>query len=246
MTTEGPSSDDILDRAVAAGGDALARSARAVAEASLRFDEASDALAVLLAVRGRVVVTGLGKSGLVGRKIAATLASTGTPSFFVHAADALHGDAGMVAADDLLLAISKSGSTPEVVCFAEMVAGRGVPVVAMTGCGGRSALGLMADAVLDITVEAEADPWDLVPTSSTSVTAVVGDAIAIAMMVARGFGPTEFGLHHPGGSIGERLAGVTESRPLRSSRATASAPPTSTPTSAQAGSAQPVRPVTSP
>ena len=121
---------------------------------------------------GRVVVTGLGKSGLVGAKLAATLASTGTPALFVHAADALHGDAGMVGADDLLLAISKSGSTAEVVRFAEVVSARGVEVVAMTGCGGvLAALQASPPPPSTSASGAEADPFDLVPTTSTAVTA---------------------------------------------------------------------------
>jgi arabinose-5-phosphate isomerase len=153
-----------------------------------------------------VAVSGLGKSGLVGAKLAATLASTGTPAYFVHAADALHGDSGALVAGDVLIAISKSGSTAEVVRFAEMAAARGVPVIAMAGCGGASPLGKLATVVIDIAVDCEADPYDLVPTTSTSVTAALGDALAIALMVARGHGPAEFRVHHPGGALGARLA----------------------------------------
>ena len=193
--------------ALEAGRAALDQVVREVQVAAERFDAVLPALERLLAVRGRVVVTGLGKSGLVGAKLAATLASTGTPAFFVHAADALHGDAGMVGPDDLLLAISKSGSTAEVVRFAEVVAARGVEVVAMTGCGGSSALCKLATATIDIGVTTEADPFDLVPTSSTAVTLVVGDALAVALMVARGFGPADFHAHHPGGALGARLEG---------------------------------------
>jgi arabinose-5-phosphate isomerase len=191
--------------ALAAGQASLEHVVREVRSAAARFDGALPALERLLAVRGRVVVTGLGKSGLVGAKLAATLASTGTSAFFVHAADALHGDAGMVGQDDLLLAISKSGSTAEVVRFAEVVAARGVEVVAMTGCGGRSALSKVAAARIDVGVDCEADPFDLVPTTSTTVTLVVGDALAVALMVARGFGPADFHEHHPGGALGARL-----------------------------------------
>ncbi len=193
--------------ALTAGKDAMAHAVREVTRAAARFDRNGPALELLLATRGRIVVTGLGKSGLVGAKLAATLASTGTPAFFVHAADALHGDAGMVAEGDVLLAISKSGGTAEVAQFAGMVRRRGVPVVAMTGCGGTSALGQQADALVDVGVECEADPHDLAPTTSTAVTAVVGDALAIALMVAKGFGPDEFHEHHPGGALGARLAG---------------------------------------
>jgi arabinose-5-phosphate isomerase len=195
--------------AMAAGRQAMAQAAAEVARAAERFDEAQPAFELLLATRGRVVVTGLGKSGLVGAKLAATLSSTGTPSVFVHAADALHGDAGMVAPGDVLLAISKSGSTPEVERFARMVQARGVPVIAMTGCGGGSVLCALADAVVDIGVERECDPHDLAPTASTAVTAVVGDALAVALMVAKGFGPADFHEHHPGGALGARLEGTT-------------------------------------
>lgn len=197
--------DALVKQALAAGHDALGRVERGLAAAAPMFDRAGPAIAALLELQGRVVVTGLGKSGLVGAKLAATFASTGTPAFFVHSADALHGDAGMVAAGDLLLAISNSGETPEVVQFARMVQPRGVTVIAMTGCGGRSALRELADAAIDVMIEAEADPWGLVPTTSTSVQVAVGDAIAIALMVARGFGPDDFHRHHPGGALGERL-----------------------------------------
>ena len=197
----GPTSAEALE----AGRAALDHVVREVQVAAERFDAVLPALERLLAVRGRVVVTGLGKSGLVGAKLAATLASTGTPAFFVHAADALHGDAGMVGPDDLLLAISKSGGTAEVVRFAEVVGARGVEVVAMTGCGGSSALSKVATATVDIGVTCEADPFDLVPTTSTSVTLAVGDALAVALMVARGFGPSDFHQHHPGGALGARL-----------------------------------------
>jgi arabinose-5-phosphate isomerase len=194
--------------ALEAGRTALEHMVREVAAVAARFDTVLPALERLLAVRGRVVVTGLGKSGLVGAKLAATLASTGTPAFFVHAADALHGDSGMVGPDDLLLAISKSGATPEVVRFAEMCTARGIEVVAVTGCGGGSPLCRVAAAAIDIGVASEADPFDLAPTTSTAVTLVVGDALAIALMVARGFGPAEFHQHHPGGALGARLEGA--------------------------------------
>lgn len=195
-----------VQEALVAGHEAIGHVLSAVTAAAARFDGAEDALRHLLAVRGRVVVTGLGKSGLVGSKLAATLASTGTPAFFVHAADALHGDAGMVTPGDLLLAISNSGQTTEVVRFGETVRGRGIPVIAVTGCGGTSALATLADAHIDIAVEREADPWNLVPSSSTAVTAVIGDALAISLMVARAFGPEDFHLHHPAGALGLRLA----------------------------------------
>ncbi|MGH9032000.1 MAG: SIS domain-containing protein [Acidimicrobiia bacterium] len=177
----------------------------AVAALSDRVGATRPVIELVLATTGKVVVTGLGKSGLVGAKFAATLSSTGTGASFVHAADALHGDAGAVGADDLVIAISNSGETPEVCWFAEMLRKRGVPIVAMTGCGGSSTLARLADVVVDVAVTREADPYDLLPTCSTVAASVVGDAIAIAAMVARGFGPEDFHRYHPGGALGHRL-----------------------------------------
>jgi arabinose-5-phosphate isomerase len=196
---------DAVERGLGAGQRAMDEASRAVHAAAGRFGSTRPALRLMLGAAGRIVVTGLGKSGLVGAKLAATLASTGAPSVFVHAADALHGDAGMVTAGDVLLAISKSGETIEVVRFAGMAAARDVPVIAMTGCDGRSSLCRLATAVLDVGVEREADPWDLVPSTSTTVCVAVGDALAIAMMVARDLGPGDFLAHHPGGTLGARL-----------------------------------------
>jgi arabinose-5-phosphate isomerase len=157
----------------------------------------------LRTVEGRVVVTGLGKSGLVGRKIAATLASTGTPSFFVHAAEALHGDAGMVLASDVLVAISNSGETAEVVSFARIARDRGLVVVALTGVAD-STLGREADECLDVRVEREADPNGLAPTASTTVAMAIGDALSVALMTARGTNAEAFLSNHPGGTLGRR------------------------------------------
>jgi arabinose-5-phosphate isomerase len=198
-----------LDAGLAAGRAALAHASQAVAALAGRFDPAGAAVNLLLATPGRVVVTGLGKSGLVGAKLAATLSSTGTAAFFVHAADALHGDAGSVAAGDVVIAISNSGETDEVCCFAQVLKSRGVPVIALTGCHGCSTLAQLADVLLDVGVQGEADPYDLVPSSSTTATLVMGDALAIAAMVARGFGPADFHGHHPAGALGRRLAGGT-------------------------------------
>ncbi len=156
---------------------------------------------------GSVIVTGLGKSGLVGAKLAATLASTGTVAYFVHAADALHGDAGMVTTNDVVLALSNSGETAEVVSFAQMVGARGVPVISITGCGGSSSLAKLATVAIDGCFEREGDPHNLVPSVSTSVCMALGDALAIALMTARGFGPSDFKLFHPGGALGKLLDG---------------------------------------
>jgi arabinose-5-phosphate isomerase len=194
-------------QAISAGRDSIDAARRAIDALGSRFDRATGALAILLTVTGRVVVTGLGKSGLVGAKIAATLSSTGTPAQFVHATEALHGDVGCLGRDDAVIALSNSGETFEVCCFAELATTRGVPVIAMTGCGGGSTLAKVATAHLDVRVEHEGDPHDLVPSASTTAAIVMGDALAIAAMVARGFGPAEFHECHPAGSLGRRLAG---------------------------------------
>jgi arabinose-5-phosphate isomerase len=167
----------------------------------------SDFVAIVDAIfgcAGRIVVTGLGKSGIIGRKIAATLASTGTPTLFVHAAEALHGDSGMVSAGDMVIAISASGETPEVCEFARLVSSRRVPVIALTGrC--ESTLSTIASFVLDVGVLREADPLNLAPTASTTATLAMGDALASALMVRRGFTEKDFAGFHPAGSLGKRL-----------------------------------------
>jgi len=159
------------------------------------------AIDLILASTGRVIVTGLGKSGLVGAKIAATLSSTGTPAAFVHAADALHGDAGFVQDGDVVIAISNSGTTPEVCAFAELVQ-PGAHVIAITGCGGGSRLAALADVSIDAGVERECDPNDQAPTASTTVTLVLGDALAVGLLAARGFTADDFRKRHPGGALG--------------------------------------------
>lgn len=162
------------------------------------------AVQCLLSTSGRVVVMGMGKSGHVGRKIAATLASTGTPSFFVHPAEASHGDLGMVTGGDLVLAISNSGESSEITVLLAMLKRQGVPLIAMTG-GLQSTLARHADLVLDCSVEREACPLNLAPTTSTTVQLAMGDALAVALLDARGFRPEDFARSHPGGSLGRRL-----------------------------------------
>ncbi|WP_404300950.1 SIS domain-containing protein [Alicycliphilus denitrificans] len=162
------------------------------------------AVQLLLATPGRVVVMGMGKSGHVGRKIAATLASTGTPSFFVHPGEASHGDLGMVAAGDLVLAISNSGESSEITVLLPMLKRQGVPLIALTG-GLQSTLAQHADLVLDCSVEREACPLNLAPTTSTTVQLAMGDALAVALLDARGFRPEDFARSHPGGALGRRL-----------------------------------------
>lgn len=159
---------------------------------------------LVLACTGRVVVTGMGKSGHIGGKIAATLASTGTPAFFVHPGEASHGDLGMVTRQDVVLAISNSGETPEVLTILPLFKRMGAPVIAMTGKPA-STLARAADAHLDVAVEQEACPLNLAPTASTTATLAMGDALAVALLEARGFTPEDFALSHPGGALGRRL-----------------------------------------
>jgi arabinose-5-phosphate isomerase len=167
-------------------------------------DEIKDSLPLFLACSGRVVVTGLGKPGHIGAKISATFSSTGTPSFFMHAAESLHGDSGALVAGDLLLAISNSGETVEVCAIAKMAAALGIPVVSIVGKP-ESTLATYSDVVLHAHVQREADPLDLAPTASTTVALALGDAIASALMAAREFTAKDFARCHPGGSLGKEL-----------------------------------------
>ena len=155
---------------------------------------------------GRVIVSGIGKSGHIGKKIAATLASTGTPSFFVHSTESLHGDSGMFVAGDVAILISYSGTTAEVVQLANMLAERGIKTVAMTKSA-TSPLAEKSDLFLDISVEREADPLNLAPSASTTVTLMLGDSIASALMNIYEFEPKDFKFFHPGGALGVQLSG---------------------------------------
>ena len=158
----------------------------------------------ILSSSGRIVITGMGKSGHISNKIAATLASTGTPSFFVHPSEALHGDLGMITAEDVVIAISNSGTTSELLTLSAVIKRQGTKVIAMTG-NVTSDLARLADVHLDIGVKKEACPLDLAPTSSTTVTLVMGDALAVALLEARDFTPEDFARSHPGGRLGKRL-----------------------------------------
>ncbi len=158
----------------------------------------------LLRSKGRVVVSGMGKSGHIGSKIAATLASTGTPSFFMHPAEASHGDLGMLTAEDILLLISYSGESEEILRLIPALKHRGLTLIAMTG-ESHSTLAKVADIVLDIHVKKEACPLQLAPTSSTTATLVMGDALAVVLMEEKGFRPDDFARFHPGGSLGRKL-----------------------------------------
>ena len=167
-------------------------------------DSFSRACEILMATTGRVVVTGMGKSGHIACKIASTLASTGTPAMFVHPAEASHGDLGMITAQDSVIALSNSGATSEVVTLLPLLKRMGVPLITMTGVAD-SVLARAADVNINAAVSEEACPLDLAPTSSTTVCLVAGDAMAIALLEARGFSAEDFAFSHPGGSLGRRL-----------------------------------------
>lgn len=164
----------------------------------------SQACTLILQCSGRVVVTGMGKSGHIGTKIAATLASTGTPAFFVHPGEASHGDLGMITSEDVVIAISNSGSTSELLTILPLIKRKGSHLISMTG-DSDSQLARQAHVNLDISVGQEACPMNLAPTSSTTATLVMGDAIAVALLEARDFKAEDFAFHHPGGSLGRRL-----------------------------------------
>jgi arabinose-5-phosphate isomerase len=179
--------------------------ARAVAALEARVDGAfAAAVEAILASPGRVIVSGIGKSGIVGRKIAATLTSTGTQAVFLHPVEALHGDLGMVGGDDVAILLSKSGESEELHGLLEFLGRSGVRVVAMTGRPG-SSLARHAEWVLDCSVDEEACPHDLAPTCSTTAALAMGDALAVALLLRRGFGRDDFARLHPGGSLGKKL-----------------------------------------
>lgn len=178
---------------------------RAIAQLAQYIDDAFvEACQLILPCKGKVIVCGMGKSGHIGHKISATLASTGTPAFFMHPAEANHGDLGMLTQQDILLAISNSGETAELLALIPVVKRMGVPIIAMTS-NPKSTLGKYADINLCIKVEQEACSLGLAPTSSTTATLVMGDALAVALLDARGFTSEDFALSHPGGSLGRKL-----------------------------------------
>jgi arabinose-5-phosphate isomerase len=192
-------------RALALAASTLDIEATALIGAKGRLgDGFARAVAAMLACRGRVVVMGMGKSGHVGRKIAATLASTGTPAMFVHPAEASHGDLGMVTEHDVVLAISNSGESDEFNVIVPVLKRLRVPLIALTGKP-QSTLGLHADMVIESTVEQEACPLNLAPTASTTTQMALGDALAVALLDARGFREEDFARSHPGGSLGRKL-----------------------------------------
>lgn len=179
--------------------------ADALRTVSARLDRGfADAVQLMLACQGRVVVTGMGKSGHVGCKIAATLASTGTPSFFMHPGEASHGDLGMIAHNDVVLALSNSGESSEIVSIVPLIKRRGAKLIAMTG-NPESTMAREADVHLNAAVDKEACPLNLAPTASTTAALALGDALAVALLDARGFSADDFARTHPGGSLGRRL-----------------------------------------
>lgn len=200
------------DHPTSSSGTALASARRTLQiesqglqDLSARLDDSfTRVVDLLLACRGRVVVSGIGKTGHIARKIAATLASTGTPAFFVHAAEAVHGDLGMITRDDVLIAISYSGSGSELLTILPVVRRMGAGLVAITG-NPQSELARQADIHLDASVAQEACPMNLAPTASTTAALALGDALAVACLKARGFGPQDFARSHPGGALGRRL-----------------------------------------
>jgi len=193
------------ERYLALARDVLDVEADAVRALKSRLGDAFlEAHRLMLATKGRVVVTGMGKSGHIGRKIASTLASTGTPAFFMHPGEASHGDLGMITADDVVLAISYSGESDEIAKILPLIKRRGAKVVAITGRA-QSTLATEADVHLDAAVDKEACPLNLAPTASTTATLALGDALALALLEARGFGSDDFAMHHPGGTLGRRL-----------------------------------------
>ncbi len=193
------------DRLLGLARAVLDTEAAALVRLNARLDQAFvRACELMLACAGRVVVTGMGKSGHIGGKIAATLASTGTPAFFVHPGEASHGDLGMITRQDVVLALSNSGETPEILAILPIIKRLGVPMIALTGRP-HSTLAREAEVHIDVGVDKEACPLGLAPTASTTAALAMGDALAVALLETRGFTAEDFALSHPGGALGRRL-----------------------------------------
>lgn len=198
--------ETIIQRAA----ECLEQEAAAIKALELRLDDRFlQAVQLIRECKGKIVVTGVGKSGHIGSKIAATLASTGTPAFFLNPLDAYHGDLGMLGPDDLVLAISYSGATEELLRFLPLIQAKHIPIIGMTS-NPSSLLAQLAQVHLDISVSREADPLNLVPTSSTTVTLALGDALACALIEASHFQPSDFARLHPGGDLGRKLLAKVE------------------------------------
>jgi arabinose-5-phosphate isomerase len=206
MTGKGrKTATDGASRIVERGRRVLSMERDALADVATRLDGAfARAVELMRDTTGRVIVSGVGKSGLIGRKIAATLTSTGTPATFLHPADSVHGDLGIVGPDDVAILISKSGDSDELLALVEHLKRLGVRLIALTGAG-KSALARHADVALDASVDEEACPHDLAPTTSTTVALALGDALAVALLEEKGFRREDFARLHPGGAIGRRL-----------------------------------------
>ncbi len=196
---------DLPDRVLQRARQVIEIEAQAISNLSAKLGkEFVSACELMLDCRGRVIVSGIGKSGHIARKIASTLASTGTPAFFVHPAEASHGDLGMVTPDDVFVALSNSGTTEELLTIVPLVKRLGAKLIALTG-NPNSALARLADCHLDVAVQREACPLNLAPTASTTAALAMGDALAVALLEARGFGEEDFASSHPGGAIGRKL-----------------------------------------
>jgi arabinose-5-phosphate isomerase len=194
-----------MEKVIQDGKEVIRIEAEAVRKLEDRIDENFfKAVEAILNTKGRVIISGVGKSGIIARKIVATMNSTGTPALFMHPSDAIHGDLGMVRSEDVVILISKSGSTPEIIRIFPVLRRIGTKIIAIVG-DLKSFLAKEADLVLDASVEEEACPYDLAPTSSTTVTLVIGDALAIALLKAKNFTKEQFAFYHPGGTLGRRL-----------------------------------------
>lgn len=205
MPSDSTAASPVTSPAIAAAREVLAIEARAITDLIPRVDAGFEqAIRIILQCKGRVVVSGIGKSGHIARKIASTFASTGTPAFFVHPAEASHGDLGMVTRDDVFLALSNSGESAELLTLIPVLKRQGAKLLALTG-NAESTLGREADVHLYAGAAQEACPLNLAPTASTTAALALGDAIAVALMRARGFTQDEFALSHPGGALGRRL-----------------------------------------
>jgi len=190
---------------ISTGKDVVKNEAEAVAALIDRIDDRfRAAVEVLLACRGRVIITGMGKSGIIASKIASTMTSTGTAAFFLHPAEGMHGDLGAVLKDDAVICISKSGNTEELLRIMPMFKRQGVPIIAIVG-NMNSEIARRSDIVLDVSIQEEACPFNLVPSSSTTATLVMGDALALTLFQERGFSIEDFAMYHPGGNIGKNL-----------------------------------------
>ncbi len=194
-----------MEKIIQDGKEVIRIESNAVKNLESRINEKfAKAVEVILNTKGRVIISGVGKSGIIARKIVATMNSTGTPALFMHPSDAIHGDLGMVRMDDVVILISKSGSTPEIVRIFPVLRRIGTKIIALVG-NLKSFLANEADIVLDVSVDEEACPYDLAPTSSTTATLVMGDALAIALLKAKNFTKEQFAFYHPGGTLGKRL-----------------------------------------